>query len=665
MSDRLYVPPVPIPVESPELVRARARSRTRALGALFAAVLVGIGVRGATLCLSPDPQTIRQASVQRWGQVTIRERRGEVLDREGRRLATSLDTPSVAVDPMSVREEDRVGLARDLARILELDEHEMLEKLSRESRYQRLKSKVHPAVARAIAELDHPAVWTHRDARRYYPEGQLASQILGFVDSKGVGRGGLEKAMDPYLDGGQLVVQRRRDRRGLGVDAEEAEHRPDAGMTVHTTLDRSIQRAAERALDGVVERHAPKAAFAVVIDVDTGDILALANRPTFNPNALDTDPAPRRNHAVQDAIEPGSVMKPFTIAAAVEEGLIDEMSPVDCEGGAYYIGRTRIRDDHPHGVVTATEVLKYSSNIGSAKQALAIGADRFIDYFEAFGFGEPTGIELPGERSGALRNPAKIRPIELATTSYGQGMTVTGLQLAMATASLANDGKLMKPRLVSEITDADGLTAWTMKPTVVRQAVSAETAHKLARMMVSVTEQGGTATRARVEGYKVAGKTGTAEKVENGTYGAGRIGSFMGFLPADRPEVAIVVTVDEPTQGSRYGGIVAAPAFAEIGAEAMRVLGVEPDPPEETEEAERLAEVPVTDTLADDGLVLTRDGDGWELPDLRGRPVREVLASLQASGLKVALEGSGMAVAQSPAPGTPIREGELVAVVFQ
>lgn len=663
MSDRLYVPPVPIPVEEPAMVRARARMRTRAIGALFAVGLGLIGLRGAALCLSPDPQTIRHASVTRWGQITIRERRGDVLDRHGRRLATSLDTPSVAVDPIGVREEDRVSLARELAHILELDQAEILEKLSRETRYQRLKSKVHPAVARAVDELDHPAVWSMRDSRRYYPEGLLASQIMGFVDSTGVGRGGLEKAMDGYLDGGQLVVQRRRDKGGHGVETEHAEHRPDAGMTVRTTIDRAIQRAAERALDGVVERHKPKAAFAVVIDVKTGDVLALANRPTFNPNALDTDPAPRRNHALQDAIEPGSVMKPFTIAAAIEEGLVNEFTAVDCEGGAYYIGRSRIRDDHPHGVVTATEVLKYSSNIGSAKQALAIGADKFIAHFEAFGFGEPTGIDLPGERSGVMRDPAKIRPIELATTSYGQGMTVTGIQLAMATAALANDGKLMVPRIVSEVIDADGLPAWTMKPTVRRQAVSPETARMVARMMVSVTEPGGTATRAQVKGYRVAGKTGTAEKVENGTYGDGRIGSFMGFLPADRPEVAIVVSVDEPTEGSRYGGIVAAPAFAEIGAEAMRVLGVPPDADPDSEESEVVASR--ADESSSEPLVLHRDGSSWTLPDLRGRSLREVLTGLQDSGLAVALEGSGLAVAQSPSPGARIRDGEVVAVVFQ
>ena len=282
--------------------------------------------------------------------------------------------------------------------------------------------------------------------------------------------------MDSFLDGGQVVIQRLRDRRGLGVESVSSSHRPQAGMTVSTTLDRSIQHAAERALDGIVERHAPKAAFAVVVDVKTGDIIALANRPGFNPNALGTDPAPRRNHAVQDAIEPGSVLKPFTIAAAIEEGILGEHTPVDCEGGAYYIGRTRIRDDHPHNVVTATEVLKYSSNIGSAKQALAIGAPRFMRYMKDFGFGERTGVGLPGERSGRLRRADKIRPIELATTSYGQGMTSTGLQLAMATAAIANDGVLMKPRLVTQVTDADGLPAWTMAPTPVRRVISSETA---------------------------------------------------------------------------------------------------------------------------------------------------------------------------------------------
>ena len=268
---------------------------------------------------------------------------------------------------------------------------------------------------------------------------------------------------------------------------------------------------------------------------------------------------------------------------------------------------------------------------------------------------------LPGERSGRLRRADKIRPIELATTSYGQGMTSTGLQLAMATAAIANDGVLMKPRLVTQVTDADGLPAWTMAPTPVRRVISSETARTVSRMMVSVTEPGGTATRAAVEGYRVAGKTGTAEKVKDGVYSDARIGSFMGFLPAEQPEVAIVVSVDEPTEGSRYGGIVAAPAFAEIAREAMRVRSIAPEP---TIAEERIANA-TEDAEANDALALTSESDAWSLPDVKGRPMREVLAAFAGSGVQVAIEGSGRAVAQDPQPGSLVRHGDVVAVVFQ
>jgi cell division protein FtsI (penicillin-binding protein 3) len=516
-------------------------------------------------------------------------------------------------------------------------------------------------VADDAMALGHPALFLERSQRRYYPQQSLASQVIGFVDNRSGGRSGIERSMQSHLQGGAVLLQRRRDRRGLDVDRmDDSQRGTTAGRDVHTTLDSQIQFYAEQALEGVVERHEPAAVMAVVVDVHTGDILALANAPSFNPNSVGADPAPRRNRVIQDAVEPGSVFKPFTVAAAIEEGLVQPETLVDCELGRYRIGRAVIGDDHPKGVITASEVIKYSSNIGSAKFAQMLGAQRFLGYLRDFGFGHPTGVELPGERSGFVRSAENIKPIEMATTAYGQGVTATALQLAMGTSALANGGRLMKPRLVIEVTDEHGVPEFRTHPEVVAQVISPETARKVAEMMVTVTEQGGTATRAQVDGFKVAGKTGTAWKVENGAYGTARIGSFIGFVPADDPVLAIVVVVDEPSVGSRYGGIVAAPAFSEIAGRSLRYLGVAPDPALEAEPVVE-PEIEAEPDLAPESNAVAV----WSMPDLEGEGMRGALASLQGLGLELTIDGSGSVISQTPTPGTPLAAGMPVTVVLQ
>lgn len=670
---RISLPPVHAPVEPRAIVRARARGRAKVVGALLVTMLAAVSVRGALLCADPDEEVVQWGSTQRYDEVELRGRRGDILDRQGRSLATSVEIPSVIVDPGLLRDEswDEVqSLAEDVAEILGVSTDYVADRMRRpDSRYAKLAARVHPDVARRIDALDSPALFLEKEHRRFYTEQGLGAQVLGFVDGAGQGRQGLEAQLNGWLEGGSVVVQRRRDRHGLDVDRPAAlDHRATQGMTVHTTIDRDIQRIADRALEEVMLTFEPASATAVVVDVRTGDILALSNAPTFNPNHLDSDPAPRRNHAIQDAIEPGSVFKPFVAAAALEEGLITETTPVDCEGGYWRVGRSRIRDDHPHRVVTATEVVKYSSNIGAAKLAFQLGPETYLDYLESFGFNQRTGVPLPGERRGFLRDPEHIKPIELATTAFGQGATSTPLQLTMAVATIGNGGLRMKPRLVTRIEDEHGVPEFIQDPEPVRRVLSEETAAAVTRMMVTVTEPGGTATRAQVPGFKVAGKTGTAQKAENGGYGNKRIGSFTGFVPADDPVLAITVVVDEPTKVSRYGGIVAAPAFSKIAAASLRELGVEPDPellkPEKDEPAQPLLvqepSQPIRLVWAEDQATA-----GWSMPDLSGRPMREVLASLQGSGLRVQVQGGGEAVSQEPAPGAVVPPGSTVAVTFQ
>jgi len=677
--ERIRVPTVDARVEPSDQVMKRARRRAWMLAGVFGVALAAVGVRAATLCVAPSERTIALGSEQRWEQMTLEARRGAIYDRHGHRLVVSVDTPNVIVDPNFVDPQDIPRLSRQVARILDLDPADVAEKMRREGRrYVPLAHRVHPRVAAEVLDLGERALYLESDQRRFYAEADLAAHVLGYVDREGDGVTGVERALDDRLRGSSVLLQRRRDRRGLDVDRmADVDRASSAGMDVHLSIDRHIQRITERALRGIEERHEPAAAMAVVVDVRTGDVLALANTPTYNPNALTADAAPKRNRVVLDAVEPGSVFKPFTVAAAIDEGKVDIDTLIDCENGRWRVGRSRIGDDHPHGVITVSEVVKFSSNIGSAKMALMVGKDAFLERMNAFGFGERSGIDLPGEHPGFMRPAESIKPIELVTTSYGQGATATPLQLAYATATIANGGVRMRPRLVTRVFDEDGVPAQVHEPEVWGRVISESTARDVTQAMVTVTEKGGTATRARIPGYRVAGKTGTAWKVEDGHYTDARIGSFIGFVPADDPKLAIVVVVDDPQVGSRYGGIVAAPAFAEIGRESLRHLGVPPDPAllesdddapgsdadsDAVERVADLAPLPLPELV---DVEAAANASGWVLPDLSGRTVREVLVALQGTGLSVQIEGTGRLAAMEPPPGAAVPPGTDVRLTFQ
>ncbi|HHO52505.1 MAG TPA: PASTA domain-containing protein [Deltaproteobacteria bacterium] len=660
MTDRIQLPSIAPAVESDAVVRARALARLRWVSAGLIALLAAVGARGVQLSLLPSERTLRTAAVQRWDTVTHRARRGQVFDRNGHRLAISVATPNVLVDPTLVGASEVAGLATRLSDLLGLAPEVVAQKLSLKSRYQRLALRVHPAVAAEIGAIDHPAIWVERETRRYYPEGTLAAHVLGFVDADDDGREGIEAALDRYLRGGVVLEQRRRDRRGMNVDDPSPTTEPNAGMDVHLTLDRSIQRITEHALARAMERSAPLSASAIVVHVPTGDLLALANAPTFNPNELTDDALSRRNHALQDAIEPGSVFKPFTIASALAEGVVRPDTLVNCEGGTWFVGRSRIRDDHPSGILSVSEVLSQSSNIGSAKIALEVGADVLIGYLRAFGFGEETGLGLPGERSGFVRPADRIRPIELATTSYGQGVTTTPLQLAMAVAALGNGGILMKPRLVTRVEDVHGVPEVVQQPEAVRRVVSKDIADAVIDMMETVTEPSGPAPLGAVSGYRVAGKTGTAEKVEDGRYGDGRIASFVSLVPAEQPVLAIVVTIDEPSVGSHYGAQAAAPVSSEIAAGSLRYLGV---PPSGGGAVDPLTQI--KPEVPREELRVAWMGDGWQMPDLSGRLLRESVRVLEPAGLELTLRGSGRVIQQTPIAGTKVPAGGHVSLVLR
>ena len=545
-----------------------------------------------------------------------------------------------------------------------------------------------PAIDRVDEALDPGGVlFTESRYVRYYPGRTLAAQVLGAVRWDGAGIEGVERHLDEHLRGATYKYVQRRDRRGRSLSSGLASFRgAPAGDSVVLTLDRFIQQAAEDALDAVMEASLPANATVVVIDVETGQVLALANRPTVNLNDPSRDTRLLQNYAVSFPYEPGSVLKPFIAALALEEGLTHPDELIDCEGGRWRIGRTTIKDDHPRDVIPLTEVIKFSSNIGAAKLAFELGAERVIGGLERFGFASRTGVELPNEVSGRLRRPDRIKPIELATTAFGQGMTSTALQLAGAAATLGNDGLRMKPYVVHELRDRRGNPLLRNRPEPVEQAVSPEVARATVAMMKTVLEPRGTGTRARIPGYTAAGKTGTAQKVVDGVYSpTARVATFVGLAPAAAPPLAIAVLVDTPPQGSRYRGIAAGPAFAHIGAQALPYLGVAPDPPEEDEsgDAEGDAEgdgavaagdapedAPIEPPIVDAPPALawwagaTRDPASrtLQLPDLTGLSLRDALTTLDSGGLKLAVNGSGQVVSQSPPPGAGVLPGDLVEV---
>jgi cell division protein FtsI (penicillin-binding protein 3) len=512
-------------------------------------------------------------------------------------------------------------------------------------------------------------LWSRAVQPRFYPGRELGSQVLGLVNHTGRGREGVEAALDSTLRGDTFSYIQQRDRRGRAISpAPGMRQIAEPGDTVELTIDYRIQFAAEEALDRLVEDHAPTAVSAVVIDVQTGAVLAIANRPNSNLNDRESrDPADMRNHAVADAYEPGSVMKPFIVALAIDDGQVTPETLIDCEQGRWRVGRSRIGDHgHKFGLISLTDIIRYSSNIGSAKVALELGAERVVEGLEGFGFSQRTGIELPAEVRGVLGDPASVRPIELATLGYGQGkITATAIQIATAYAALGNGGLRMQPYIVSQIMNDAGQVQLRNGPKAAEQVVSPETAGAVIEMMRTVIDSG-TGTAAQVRGYTAAGKTGTAQKVVDGVYSStDYVATFAGLVPAINPRVAIVVMADSPPGINHFGGVVSGPAFSYIAERTMAIMGVPEDSPNTVAVATDSSTDPVAVEEPVFSSLLWATTDAYLVPDVAGMAMRDVLALIDGAGLELALFGSGYAESQNPLPGTSISVGELLEVRFQ
>ncbi|PLX73612.1 MAG: cell division protein [Azoarcus sp.] len=493
--------------------------------------------------------------------------RGRITDRNGDMFAVSTPVRSVWAIPSDVSLEP--GEARQLAKLLEMDVPELNAKLASCRDFAYLKRQLSPDVAERIAELKLPGIHQQREYRRVYPGGEVTAHMLGFTSVEDRGQEGIELAYEAQLAGQPGSRRVIKDRRGQVVEDVESIRPPRDGEDVVLAMDGKIQYLAYSALREAMQKFRAKAGAVVVVDVQTGEVLALANAPTFNPNnRANLTGAQLRNRAFTDTFEPGSVMKPFVAALALESGKFKAATKIDTSPGRMTIGTATIGDAHPHGVLTVAEVIQKSSNVGTVKMALQFSPDEMWRLLDGLGFGSQLSLGFPGEAAGRLRPAKSWRPIEQATMSYGHGISVSLIQVAHAYLAFARDGDLL-PLSLTRVDTAKAAPKRVFSPQVAREVRA---------MLELAAAPGGTAPQAQVPGYRVAGKTGTAYKLEGGQYVKKYISSFVGLAPVSRPRLVVAVMIDEPA-GAHYGGAVAAPVFARIVEGSLRALGVAPDAP--------------------------------------------------------------------------------------
>lgn len=676
-------------IEAPRPGSSHQRALLVSVG-LLAWMLV-IGARLVQLQVSRHDDLTARARSQQLGAIETSPSRGQVLDRQGRELARSVDTESFFADP---REIDRVDeTARKIAAITGQDRVELAKRLndSKDSnkKFIWLVRRLDVQRATQMDALNVEGVYSRKEPKRYYPNDSLAAHVLGFVGTDEIGLSGVEQFYNDKIRGESGKLYLETDARQRAFESYEVQ--PHPGQTVVLTIDQTIQYRTEQALAAAVERAHAKSGTAIVMDPQTGEILALANSPSFDPNQPPKDSAEgRANGALQNIYEPGSTFKVVAYSAAIEKGLVKPEDKIDCQMGQITVAGRLIHDHHAFGVLTVAEALAQSSNVGAIKLALLIGNESMYDYMRRLGFGSRTGIDLAGESPGILRQLNRWQPSSIGSIAMGQEIGVTPLQMATAYSVLANGGMLVKPYLVRELRSPDGAVLFQAKPET-RQALKPETTRALRGMLEGVTLRG-TARKAQLEGYTAAGKTGTAQKIDPKTraYSPTKyIGSFVGFAPVNNPRVVIIVVIDEPL-GAYHGGEVAAPVFREIAEQILPELSVTPDvdtkagpaliaeaskpSPQLAKEAQRETEQREA-TLprvaarnfsgqASEVVFALATKNAALMPDLRGQSVRDVARMCAQLGLRLEARGEGHATRQSPEAGSEIDSGQLVRVDF-
>lgn len=690
------------------LARLVAQSKSRPDVSLSRALLVAafigfwmlaVAARLVYLQVSQHDNLVNRARQQQQSALDLTAQRGDLLDRQGRQLARSVQTISLAMDPLAMDPKPLTDddldctayvVAKELGLKFEDLSREFREAKAAKRRFYWIARRIDSSIAERIVALDLPGLQAIPEPKRFYPNGALAAHVLGFVGLDGQGLGGLEQTYNTKIAGepGQLFLERDAGRRSY----ESYEIAAQAGNTVVLTIDQSIQYVVEQALQGAVQRSHAKSGAAIVLDPRSGEILALANAPSFDPNNVSASPAVnRKNWALENVYEPGSTFKIVAYSAAIENKLVKPDDRIDCQMGSITVAGRLVHDHHPFGSLTISEALAKSSNVAAIKLGLRVGDEKMYDFMTRFGFGSRTGIELPGETGGILRRVDRWQPSSMGSLAIGQEIGVTPVQMAAAFGALANDGVRISPHIIREVRNAAGTVVYRPQPEE-RRVVSAETATSLRGMLEGVTLNG-TAKKAQLDGYSAAGKTGTAQKIDPRTRAYSKtkfVGSFVGFAPVSNPQVVIIVVMDEPA-GSYHGGDVAAPVFREIAEQILPGLGVEPDLEtksvpdliaqvnKDPESATRLREELKRQNEERQATLPSVEGNGGRegeivyavarskamlMPDLRGRSVRDVARTCSQLGLQVEAHGEGRVLKQSPSPGSEVATGQMVYLDF-
>lgn len=613
-------------------------------------------------------EELKKGALEQWTKgIEIKAKRGVIYDRNGKELAISVSSHTVWASPANIV--DAQNTAKKLAEVLSLDEETVYKKITKKTNVEKIKQWISQEETKKLRELNLPGIEIVDDNKRFYPYGDFASYILGFTDIDSNGLYGIEKTYDKYLSGTPGRWVKTEDARGVQMPYDgEKVYEPENGLNVILTIDETIQHFAEKAATKTLESTNAKNVSIIMMEPKTGDILAMANMPQYDPNNpreplseekktqwenLSQEELQKkwfdmwRNFAINDSYEPGSTFKVITASAALEEGVVDLNSHFYCNGFVRDIPGAVLkcyRWYNPHRDQSFKEALQNSCNVAFVNIGRRVGKEKLYEYIKAFGFGEPTGIELTGEQGGIIpSNVDSIKEVNLATMSYGHGIAVTPIQLITAVSAIGNEGKLMTPRIVSSLTDDEGNVVKVIEPEVKRQVISKETAKTMLELMEGVVSEG-SGSNAYVPGYRVAGKTGTAQKIIDGRYAPGKyIGSFVAIAPADDPKIAVLVIVDEP-EGIYYGGSVAAPAAGELIEETLSYLEVERKFTEEEKKKYEYTEV---------------------VPNVINMKISEAGKILSGLGFRYStesynIEEDSIVVEQFPLPGTEVTRGSII-----
>jgi cell division protein FtsI (penicillin-binding protein 3) len=534
---------------------------------LFAAGIIIVGARLVDLHIFNHDFLSKQGDMRTVRTVTLPAHRGMILDRNGEPLAISTPVDSIWINPKEYFVEPQD--IRPLAEILNINVSDLAKRLdaNRKKEFLYVKRQQNPDIAQAVIELDITGVYTQREYRRFYPLGEATAQLIGVTNIDGTGQEGIELAFDQALSGQAGEKRVLRDRLGHVIENLELVQANQDGQHLYLSIDKRIQYLAYRELKSTIAQHKAQAGSVIAIDVNTGEVLAMVNYPSFNPNSAQRPKAGMRNRAVTDTLEPGSTMKPLAMAAILETGEVDFDTMVDTSPGQMKVHRNIVKDLHDYGNLSLEMILRHSSNVGMTKLLLPLPPEKINQTWQRMGLTQITHSGLPGEQAGRITMTPRMDPFSYATLAFGYGLSVTGLQLAQAYAILANGGELHPVSLLRVNGSVNS-----------EQVLDKKVAHAVSEMIILDPLDEGTGLYARIPGYQVAGKTGTTRKIGEGGYVDNRhIALFAGFAPASNPRVAIIVIIDEPSQGEYYGGLVAAPVFSKVMSGSLRLLNVPPD----------------------------------------------------------------------------------------